>query len=132
GARGGDAPRRPARPGLATSAEKHPGVRGGPEDEDLLWITAILLDRGGSWAASHSIPRYGLTRYRLEYPQALGEAKWKISYPRAFPALVAKNAKANRLPEWLQLAIMREESAFSPRIESFPNANRLPPMLVKT
>ena len=29
----------------------------GPEDEDLLWITAILLDRGGSWAASSSITR---------------------------------------------------------------------------
>ena len=118
---GGDARRELAKLGLATSADKHVGVRGG-EDEDLLWITAILLDRGGAWAASHSIPRYGLTRYRLDYPQAIGEAKWKISYPRAFPALVTKNAKANALPEGLQLAIMREESAFSPRTESFANA----------
>ena len=129
---GGDARRELARLGLATSAEKHTGVRGGPEDEDLLWITAILLDRGGSWAASHSIPRYGLTRYRLDYPQAIGEAKWKIAYPRAFPALVAKNAKANDLPEGLQLAIMREESAFSPRTESFANAIGLTQMIIKT
>jgi soluble lytic murein transglycosylase len=128
---GGDARRELARLGLATSAEKHTGIRGA-EDEDLLWITAILLDRGGSWAASHSIPRYGLTRYRLDYPQALGEAKWKIAYPRAFPALVAKNAKANALPEWLQLAIMREESAFSPRTESFANAIGLTQMIIKT
>jgi soluble lytic murein transglycosylase len=129
---GGDARRELARLGLATSAEKHTGVRGGAEDEDLLWITAILLDRGGSWAASHSIPRYGITRYRLDYPQALGEAKWKIAYPRAYPALVAKNAKANALPEWLQLAIMREESAFSPRTESFANAIGLTQMIIKT
>jgi soluble lytic murein transglycosylase len=130
---GGDARRELARLGLATSAEKHSGVKGGAgEDEDLLWITAILLDRGGSWAASHSIPRYGLTRYRLDYPQALGEAKWKISYPRAYPALVAKNAKANALPEWLQLAIMREESAFGPRTESFANAIGLTQMIIKT
>jgi soluble lytic murein transglycosylase len=129
---GGDARRELARLGLATSAEKHGGVRGAPEEEDLLWITAILLDRGGSWAASHSIPRYGVPGYRLDYPRALGEAKWKIAYPRAFPALVAKNAKANGLPEWLQLAIMREESAFSPRIESFANAIGLTQMLVKT
>jgi soluble lytic murein transglycosylase len=130
---GGDARRELAKLGLATSAEKHVGVRGGGgEDEDLLWITAILLDRGGSWAASHSIPRYGLTRYRLDYPQALGEAKWKISYPRAFPALVSKNAKLNALPEGLQLAIMREESAFSPRIESFANAIGLTQMIIKT
>ena len=128
---GGDARRELARLGLATSADKHVGVRGG-EDEDLLWITAILLDRGGSWAASHSIPRYGLTRYRLDYPQALGEAKWKIAYPRAFPALVTKNAKANALPEGLQLAIMREESAFAPRTESFANAIGLTQMIIKT
>jgi soluble lytic murein transglycosylase len=128
---GGDARRELARLGLATSADKHVGVRGG-EDEDLLWITAILLDRGGAWAASHSIPRYGLTRYRLDYPQAIGEAKWKISYPRAFPALVTKNAKANALPEGLQLAIMREESAFSPRTESFANAIGLTQMIIKT
>ncbi|HEY2732011.1 MAG TPA: transglycosylase SLT domain-containing protein [Polyangia bacterium] len=130
---GGDARRELAKLGLATSADKHVGVRGeGAEDEDLLWITAILLDRGGSWAASHSIPRYGVTRYRLAYPQALGEAKWKIAYPRAFPALVSKNAKANQLPEWLELAIMREESAFSPRIESFANAIGLTQMIIKT
>jgi soluble lytic murein transglycosylase len=131
---GGEARRELARLGLATSADKHAGPRGGTgnEEEDLLWITAVLLDRGGSWAASHSIPRYGINAYRLDYPQGLGEAKWRIAYPRAFPALVAKNAKANDLPEALQLAIMREESAFSPRIESFANAIGLTQMLVKT
>ncbi len=81
-----------------------------------------MLDRGGVWSASHSLPRYGVTSYRLEYPAGLGEAKWKLSYPRAFPTLVDKNSKANQVPEALQLAIMREESAFSPRIESFANA----------
>ncbi|HVZ73612.1 MAG TPA: transglycosylase SLT domain-containing protein [Polyangia bacterium] len=127
---GGEARRELARLGLATSADKHVGMK--PEDDDLLWITAILLDRGGSWAASHSIPRYGVTSYRLDYPQGLGEAKWKIAYPRAYPALVAKNAKANNLPEWLQLAIMREESAFAPRTESFANAMGLTQMIIKT
>ena len=73
-----------------------------------------------------------LTSYKLDYPKGIGEAKWKLAYPRAFPALVAKNTKANDLPEALQLAIMREESAFSPRIESFANAIGLTQMLVKT
>jgi soluble lytic murein transglycosylase len=36
------------------------------------------------------------------------------------------------VPEALQLAIMREESAFNPRIESFANALGLTQMLVKT
>ncbi|HET6279587.1 MAG TPA: transglycosylase SLT domain-containing protein [Polyangia bacterium] len=134
---GGDARRELARLGLSTAGEKQSGGRTGDrdgdnEDEDLLWITTILLDRGGIWSASHSIPRYTLTRYRSEYPRQLGAAKWKLSYPRAFPVLVSKNSKANQVPEALQLAIMREESAFSPRIESFANAIGLTQMLIKT
>jgi soluble lytic murein transglycosylase len=127
---GGDARRELARLGLSTVGEKH--TKSKEEDEDLLWITAILLDRGGVWSASHSIPRYIANHYRLTYPRDLGASKWKIAYPRAFPMLVEKNAKANQIPEALQLAIMREESAFSPRIESFANAIGLTQMLIKT
>jgi soluble lytic murein transglycosylase len=129
---GGDARRELAKLGLETSADKHRSVKTGPDDDDLLWITAILLDRGGVWSASHSIPRYGVTRYRLQYPDGLGVAKWKLSYPRAFPELVKKNARANGVPEALQLAIIREESAFGPRTESFANAIGLTQMIMKT
>ncbi len=128
---GGDARRELNKVGLVTAAEKR-STAAAREDEDLLWITSTLLDRGGVWSASHSLPRYGVTSYKLDYPKGIGEAKWKLAYPRAFPALVAKNTKANQLPEALQLAIMREESAFSPRIESFANAIGLTQMLVKT
>jgi soluble lytic murein transglycosylase len=129
---GGDARRELAKVGLVTSAEKHATEAARREEEDLIWITSTLLDRGGVWSASHSLPRHAVTSYKLEYPKGLGEAKWKLAYPRAFPELVAKNTKANQLPEALQLAIMREESAFSPRIESFANAIGLTQMLVKT
>ena len=129
---GGDARRELARLGLATSVDKHAPGAARAEDEDLLWITAVLLDRGGVWSASHSLPRYGVTNYRLEYPRGLGEAKWRLAYPRAFPALVAKNTRLNQLPEALELAIMREESAFSPRTESFANAIGLTQMLIST
>ncbi|HXU06002.1 MAG TPA: transglycosylase SLT domain-containing protein [Polyangia bacterium] len=129
---GSDARRELAKLGLATSAEKHSTAAARGEEEDLVWITATLLDRGGVWSASHSLPRHALTTYKQEYPKGIGEAKWKLAYPRAFPALVAKNTKANQLPEALQLAIMREESAFSPRIESFANAIGLTQMLIKT
>jgi soluble lytic murein transglycosylase len=133
---GSDARRELARLGLATSADKHAPAAvtaaARAEGEDLLWITATLLDRGGVWSASHSLPRYGVTSYRLEYPQGIGTAKWKLAYPRAFPALVTKNTQANQLPEALELAIMREESAFAPKTESFANAIGLTQMLVKT
>ena len=129
---GSDARREMNKIGLVTVAEKRSTGAARAEDEDLIWITSTLLDRGGVWSASHSLPRYGVTSYKLAYPKGIGEAKWKLAYPRAFPALVAKNTKANQLPEALQLAIMREESAFSPRIESFANAIGLTQMLVKT
>jgi soluble lytic murein transglycosylase len=129
---GGDARRELAKLGLATSVDKHAAAEARAEDQDLIWITAILLDRGGVWSASHSLPRYGLTTYRVEYPKGIGEAKWKLAYPRAFPTLVAKNTRANQLPEALELAIMREESAFAPKTESFANAIGLTQMLVKT
>jgi soluble lytic murein transglycosylase len=102
------------------------------ERSDIYWITAILLDRGRLWSASHSIPRYTLTSYRLEYPGGRRAREWQIAYPRAFPELVAKNCKANQVPEALQLAIMREESAFNPHTESFANALGLTQMLVRT
>jgi soluble lytic murein transglycosylase len=133
---GSDARRELAKLGLATYADKHAPASvtaaARAEGEDVLWITATLLDKGGSWSASHSLPRYGVTSYKLEYPSGLGAAKWKLAYPRAFPQLVAKNTKANQLPEALELAIMREESAFSPKTESFANAIGLTQMLVKT
>ena len=104
----------------------------GGDAEDVYWITAVLLDRGRSWAAAHAIPRYTLNNFRSAYPQGLLAAKWRLGYPRAFPEFVGPSSKTNRVPEALQLAIMREESAFNPRIESVANALGLTQMLVKT
>ena len=102
------------------------------DNEDVYWITAILLDRGRSWAAAHAIPRYSLKTYREDYPQGLLAAKWRLAYPRAFPEIVSTECRRNRVPEALQLAIMREESSFNERIESFANALGLTQMLVTT
>jgi soluble lytic murein transglycosylase len=132
---GSDARRELARLGLAvfdqtTDAKiaAHEALR-----EDGYWITAILLDRGGLWSASHAIPRSTLTAYRWSYPtDAHRDAQWRLAYPRAFPDLVSKNGKANHVPEALQLAIMREESAFSPKAESFANALGLTQMMLRT
>jgi soluble lytic murein transglycosylase len=129
---GGDARRELARMGLQTSGDKHVGSPARRDEEDLLWIAAVLLDRAGLWNAAHSIPRYTLTDYRLAYPRDTGGTKWRLAYPRAFPDLVTKNARAAQIPQALQFAIMREESAFSPRIESFANAIGLTQMLIKT
>jgi soluble lytic murein transglycosylase len=118
--------------GGGKEAGKDAGTDGASEREDVTWITAILLDRGRNWAAAHAIPRYSLTDYRTGYPQGKREAMWRLGYPRAFPEAVASNSRKNHVPEALQLAIMREESAFNPHVESVANALGLTQMLVKT
>ena len=131
---GSDARRELGRLGLGTS-DHNPESKATrePSREDAYWITAILLDRGGLWSASHAIPRSTLTAYRWSYPtNAHREAQWRLAYPRAFPELVSRNSKANHVPESLQLAIMREESAFSPKAESFANALGLTQMMLRT
>jgi soluble lytic murein transglycosylase len=131
---GSDARRELARLGFAAPESRDAARKGAsdPDRDDIYWITAILLDRGRLWSASHAIPRYTLTSYRLDYPAGRRATEWRISYPRAFPELVSKNSQLNRVPEALQLAIMREESAFNPRIESFANALGLTQMVVRT
>jgi soluble lytic murein transglycosylase len=132
---GSEARRELARLGLALSdhAPEAPAAANTPAQEDGYWITAILLDRGRLWNASHAIPRTILTAYRWSYPtDARRDAEWRLAYPRAFPELVSKNSTANHVPEALQLAIMREESAFSPKAESFANALGLTQMLIRT
>ena len=101
--------------------------------EDALWITAILLDRSGQWHASHSVPRYALSSFRHAYPSGgRQEAQWRLGYPKAFASIVSKHCRANEVPEALQWAIMREESSFYPRAESFANALGLTQMMTKT
>jgi soluble lytic murein transglycosylase len=101
--------------------------------EDAYWIAAILLDRGGQWHASYAIPAYTLTSFRRAYPSGgRSEAIWRLGYPKAFADVVTKHCRANKVPEALQWAIMREESSYDPRAESFANALGLTQMMPKT
>jgi soluble lytic murein transglycosylase len=129
---GAEARRELGRLGLRVGTVKGDAT-GASGREDVYWITAILLDRGGQWNASHAIPRYTLTAFRRSYPNGgRPEAEWRLGYPKAFPDLVAKQSHANKVPEALQWAIMREESSFYPRAESFANALGLTQMMTKT
>ncbi len=100
--------------------------------DEVLWIAATLLDRGRVWSASYAIPRYTLTAYRRQYPTGPGIAEWHLSYPRAFPELIAAEARENHVPEPLPFGIMREESGFNPGVESFANALGLMQLMMPT
>jgi soluble lytic murein transglycosylase len=93
-----------------------------PDKEELLWIAATLYDRAGEYAISHFIPRYVLTAWSRWWPAGDNLRRWQLAYPRAYADLIEKHAKLNGQPAALEFAIVREESAFDPLMESFANA----------
>ena len=128
---GSEARRELTKLGLQTGQTKSDSTSAGPKD--VLWITAILLDRSGQWNASHAVPRYTLPSFRRRYPDGgEPEAEWRLAYPKAFVDVVRKHCHTNKVPEALQWAIMREESSFYPRAESFANALGLTQLMTRT
>ncbi len=103
-----------------------------PERQEMLWLAAVLFDRAGAWHLSHFVPRYVLTEWQRHYPLGAWRKQWLLAYPRGFADLIAASAQQNNYPDRLQLAIVREESAFDPRTESFANAVGLTQMIQPT
>lgn len=106
-------------------------IKKGVRSEDL-WLAAVLYDRAGIWRHSHQVPRSKDKAYRWKYPLGKNYRRWIISYPRAFWPLVQDNARAAGIPWQLVLAVMREESGFSPTIESYANAVGLMQLIMPT
>lgn len=106
------------------------GTRKGPKEQ--LWRAAVLFDRAGQWQFSHQVPRSRDHRYKRSYPLGENVRRWRIAYPRAFPELVQKNARSAGIPLELAWAIMREESGFTTRIESYANAIGLMQLILPT
>jgi soluble lytic murein transglycosylase len=104
-----------------------------PERRDLLWLTALLLDRAGVWQKSHWIARHALEDdWHRDWPRGAAYKKWLLAYPRGFADLIEPAARAAGYPEALLYAVVREESAFDPIDESFANAIGLLQMIIPT
>ena len=105
------------------------------EDPDLaekLWAMVFLYDRLGDYQNSHWPTRWHVLDYRRSWPVGANRARWLISYPRAYWPLLTQHATANNLPVAMQIAIVREESAFNPQLESYANAIGLTQMINST
>jgi soluble lytic murein transglycosylase len=112
-----------------------PGDKKRVDDPDLiekLWAMAWLYDRAGRYATSHWPTRWHILDYRRQWPVGANEARWKIAYPRAYWDLLTRHADLNKLPIAMQIAIVREESAFDPLRESYANAIGLTQMIFVT
>ncbi len=104
-------------------------------DADLrekLWAMAFLFDRAGRYEASHWPTRWHILDYRALWPNGANRARWLIAYPKAYEELLARHATTNKVPFAMQIAIVREESAFDPLLESYANAIGLTQMIPPT
>jgi len=105
------------------------------EDPDLaekLWAVAFLYDKAGRYATSHWPTRWHILDYKRQWPVGADRARWQIAYPQAYWELLAAKAKAAGQPVEIQIAIVREESAFEPLMESYANAIGLTQMIFPT
>lgn len=103
-----------------------------PDTIEKLWAISYLYDRAGRYATSHWPTRWAILDYRKDWPTGANRARWQVAYPKAFWELLDTHATANKVPVALQIAIVREESAFNPRTESYANAWGLTQMIPPT
>jgi soluble lytic murein transglycosylase len=99
---------------------------------EKLWAMAYLFDKAGRYESAHWPTRWHILEYRTQWPVGANRARWLIGYPRAYEALLREHAKTNNVPFAMQMAIVREESAFDPLLESYANAIGLTQMIFVT
>jgi soluble lytic murein transglycosylase len=103
-----------------------------PKEERLLWTLALLFDRAGAYHLSHNIPRRQIGEFGTAWPVGEDRTLYELAFPRPFHKEVSQRAKERGIPEALAYAIMREESGFNARIESWANAYGLMQLLLPT
>ncbi len=103
-----------------------------PDQIEQLWAMAFLYDRAGKHAVSHWPTRWNLVDYKRRWPAGHNRERWRIAYPRAYWQLIDQHARKHGFPTELLMAIVREESGFSPLLESYANAIGLTQLVMPT
>lgn len=103
-----------------------------PDQQEKLWAMSFLFHKAGRHGAAHWPLRWHILDYRKQWPVGANRAKWIIGYPKAYEELLARHAATNKVPFAMQIAIVREESAFDPLLESYANAIGLTQMIFPT
>jgi len=123
-----------ARAELAEAGRKRPdkGAPIAPEHIESMWLIALMHHRAGRHERAVWLTRWHAVDYKRAWPAGPVRLKWEIAYPRAFEDLIAKHAESYGYPSALQMAIVREESGFNPRVESWANAIGLSQLIRST
>lgn len=117
---------------LGLSPPSHRRAIESPDQAEMLWAMAFLYDRAGQYPTSHWPTRWHLVEYKRSWPVGKHRARWRIAYPNAFWDLLDRHASNHSYPTALQIALVREESAFDPLIESWANAVGLTQLIMPT
>jgi soluble lytic murein transglycosylase len=109
---------------------------------EVQYYAAFAFARAQDWRQAHSVFRApvntgkplptDLTDWLEHYPVGRWRTAWEVAYPRPFAAVVGPASRAQGIPEALAYAIMREESAFDPRVVSGAQAVGLMQLIVPT
>ncbi len=102
------------------------------DEVDRIWALAYLYHLAGRYEHSHWVTRWHVLDYKRHWPTDAWRLHWDIAYPRAWWPLLDKWAKHRGHPTELQIAFVREESAFDPLRESYANAIGLTQMIFPT
>ncbi len=102
----------------------------------IILLGARLLARAGDAQGAHALLRTARERgssatrnevaeLASELPRPALRSAYELAFPRLFRTEVAAASAESQVPEWKLYAVMREESAFLPKVVSVANARGL-------
>ncbi len=103
-----------------------------PAAPDQAWFQAILLDEAGDARRAHRVAAETLKAAGGFWPDDATADYYRVSYPRPFRDVVERAARESRVDPLLLWALMRQESAFNPSVESHANALGLMQLILPT
>jgi soluble lytic murein transglycosylase len=99
---------------------------------EIYWLTAAIMRDAGQYHRAGQFAAHGGKSWRQRYPVGYDFSYWNIAYPVAYEDQVLQSAKESDVSPELVWAVMREESGFDPKVESWANAIGLMQLILPT
>jgi soluble lytic murein transglycosylase len=124
-----------ARMGLQASARRELSATATPPAADRqawTWTRVVLYQLAGAYEQATRLSRAEEPRFGATWPVGPAKRLWELAHPRPFADLVNRWAGERAIDPFWVWSIMREESGFNPRIESWANAIGLMQIILPT
>ncbi len=104
-----------------------------PDAKPLLHRVAAELFRNmGEYSSSKELSGMSGDGWKKRYPVGVDFENWSLAYPKAFEQFVNKTGEKQDIDPALLYSVMREESGFNEKIESWANAVGLMQLILPT